>query len=160
MIYISIESYAILRIEYSLRERKKDNGFDLLGISYSEEKDDGLLLWEKDNLGYYLKYSMRTGSTGYGVDRSFEIIRKQKRPILNKKLNEAALRMNLQVLQEACYETLVVYRESSSEEKFKRIQEKGVKPERITSYSDTIWKGYSIIEPTKQMKEYQAKIRN
>jgi len=160
MIYISIESYAILRMEYSLRERKKDNGIDLLGISYSLEKDDGLLSYEKEQSGYFLKYSMRASSTRYGVDRPFEIIRKEKRPILNKKINEAAFRMNLQGNQETCNETLVVYREGSSEGKFKTIMERGVKPERITSYSDTIWKGYSIIEPTRQMKEYRAKIRN
>jgi hypothetical protein len=53
-----------------------------------------------------------------------------------------------------------VYRESSTPEKFKKILEKGVTPERISSYSDSIWKGYSIIEPTRQMKEYRAKIKN
>jgi len=159
MIYISTENFAILRIEYSLKEKKRDNGFDMLGISYNEEKNEGLVLWEKDQSGYFLKYSMRSSTTRYGIDRPFEIIRKEKRPLLNRKIDEAALRLNLQGLQESCQETLVVYRESSSKEKFSRIQEKGVKPERITSYSDAIWTGYSIIEPTKQMKEYQAKMR-
>jgi hypothetical protein len=160
MIYISVESFAILRIEYSLRESKSAKGFDMLGIKYNEEKDDGLILFEKDKLGYFPKYSMRNTATRYGVDRPFEIIRKEKRPVLNKKINEVALTMNLQGLQESCYENLVVYREGSNEEKFRGIQEKGVKPERITSYSDTIWKGYLIIEPTRQMKEYKTKIRN
>jgi hypothetical protein len=160
MIYISMESFAILRIDYSLKESKKDDGIDMLGISYSEEQKSGLVLYEKDKMGYFLKYSMRSTATRYGIDRPFELIRKEKRPIISKKVNEAALKLNLQGLQEACYETLVVYRESYSQEKFNRIQEKGVKPERITSYSDDIWKGYSIIEPTRQMKEYQIKIKN
>ena len=93
-LYISIESFAILRIEYSLKEGSKGDGIDLLGINYREVKDEGLLLYERDRLGYYLKYSMRATETDYGIDRPFEIVRKQKRPVLNKKLNEAAFRMN------------------------------------------------------------------
>ncbi len=160
MIYISAESFAILRIEYSLKQSKIDNGIDLLGISYNQEKDDGLILYEKDKAGYFLKYSMKSTSIKYGLDRPFEVIRKEKRPILNKKINEAALQMNIQGRQEDTQETLVVFREKSDDEKFKKILEKGAKPENITSYSDSIWKGYSIIEPTRQMKEYRAKIGN
>ncbi len=159
MIYISIESFAILRIEYSLKEGEKGEGIDLLGVNYREVKDEGLILYEKDRLGYFLKYSMKSTSTTYGIDRPFEIVRKEKRPILNKKINEADLRLNLQGMQEACYETLVVYREASTAAKFNGVKEKGIKPDRITSYSDSIWKGYSIIEPTRQMKEYQSKVR-
>lgn len=158
MIYISIETYAILRIEYSLRDRKKQKGIKLLGVNFNEEEDAGLLLYEKDKFGYFLKYSMRQSANRYGIKRPFEIIRKEKRFLLNKKLYEIALDMNLQGYQESCYETLVVFREKFNKENFEAIQERGVKPERITSYSDTIWEGYSIIEPTKQMKEYQAKI--
>jgi len=158
MIYISVETYAILRIEYSLKERKKEKGIKLLGVHYNEEEDAGLLLFEKDEFGYFLKYSMRKSANRYGVKRPFEIIRKQKRFPLNKKLYEIDLDMNLQGYQESCHETLVVFREKFNEENFAAIQERGVKPERITSHSDSIWEGYSIIEPTKQMKEYQAKI--
>ncbi len=155
MIYISAGSYAILRIEYTQRVNKGKD-IDLLGVTYQEEKDEGLVLYEKDPSGYYLKYAMHNTSTRYGVDRPFEIMRKEKRPVLNKKLNEASFRLNLQGRQEACYETLVVMREKSSAEAFKKIQEKGVKPDKISAYSDAIWKGYSIIEPTRQMKEYKA----
>ncbi|MEA1878459.1 MAG: carboxypeptidase-like regulatory domain-containing protein [Bacteroidota bacterium] len=158
MIYISIETYAILRIEYSLKQRKKEKGIKLLGVNYNEEVDAGLLLYEKDEFGYFPKYTMQRSANRYGVKRAFEIIRKEKRPLFNKKLYEAALDLNLQGYQESCFEQLVVYRESFSDIRFRNITEKAVKPERITSYSDTIWEGYSIIEPTKQMKEYQAKI--
>ena len=96
----------------------------------------------------------------YGLDRPFEVVRKEKRPILNKTINEAALKLNIQGRQEDTQETLIVFREKSDVEKFKGILEKGAKPERITAYSDSIWKGYSIIEPTRQMKEYRAKIGN
>ena len=160
MIYISIENNAILRIEYSIKERKKEKGINLLGISYGEVEDAGLLLYEKDTFGYFLKYSMRKNSTKYGFNRPIEIIRKQKRTLFNKKMNAVEMDFNLQGLQESSSETLVVYREGINEEEFSRIYEKGAKPERITSYSDSIWKGYSIIEPTKQMKEYKAKIKN
>ncbi|MCK5822127.1 MAG: carboxypeptidase-like regulatory domain-containing protein [Bacteroidales bacterium] len=158
MIYISIDTYAILRIEYSLKARKKEKGIKLLGVNYNEEEDAGLLLYEKDEYGYFLKYSMSQNANRYGVKRPFEIIRKEKRFPLNKKLYEIALNMNLQGFQESCFETLVVFREEFNKENFEAIQERGVKPERITSHSDSIWEGYSIIEPTKQMKEYQAKI--
>ena len=160
MIYISASTFAILRIEYSLKESKKDNGIDLLGISYSQEKDDGLVLWEKDQSGYFLKYSMKSTAMRYGLDRPFEVIRKDKRPIFNKTINEAVLHLNIQGRQEDTQETLVVYREKSDEGKFAGILEKGAKPERISSYADSIWKGYSIIEPTRQMKEYRTKIGN
>jgi hypothetical protein len=156
MIYISNETFAILRIEYSMKEGKKGDGIDLLGVHYREEKDDGLVLYERDQLGYFLKYSMKNTALTYGIDRPFEIVRKEKRRILNKKINEADLRLNLRGMQDDCYETLVVYREGTTAARFNGVVEKGVKPDRITSYSDSIWKGYSIIEPTRQMKEYRA----
>ena len=158
MIHISADSYAVLRIEYSIKERKKEKSFKLLGISFGDIDDSGLLLFEKDEFGYFLKYSMHSSASKYGIKRPFELIRKQKRTIFNKKLYEAELDINLHGLSESCSETLVVYREAISEEEFNRIQEKGVKPERITSYSDSLWQGYSIIEPTEAMKEYRAKI--
>ena len=159
MIYISLETYAILRIEYSIKERRKEKGFDLLGISYSEGKDNGLVLFERDDLGYYLKYSMKSSETSYGVERPIEIIRKEKRPVFNKKMNEVDVRINLHGLRESTNETLVVQRKGSTENEFNKIKERGVKPERITSYSESIWQGYSIIEPTKQMRDYQIKIK-
>ena len=155
MIYLSAGTYAILRIEYAQKE-KKSKGIDLLGVTYREEKDEGLVLYERDPSGYFLKYCMHSTATRYGVDRSFEIVRKEKRPVLSKKLNEASFRLNLQGRQEASYETLVVNQEKSSADTFNKTQERGVKPDKITTYSDAIWKGYSIIEPTRQMKEYKA----
>ncbi len=160
MIYISLETYAILRIEYSLRQRKSEKGIKLLGVNFNEETDTGLWIYGKDEFGYFPKYTMSRSVNRYGVKRSFEIIRKQKRALFNKKLYSASLDLNLQGYDDSSYETLVIHRDSITNEKFSSIQEKAVKPERITSYSDSIWEGYSIIEPTKQMKEYKAKIKN
>ena len=159
MIYISDDTYAILRIEYSIKNRRKESGFKLLGVSYREVDDSGLLIYSKDEHGYFLKYSMNSNASAYAVKRNFSMLKKEKRPIIRKKLNEVELSANFNGSDDSVQETLVVYREKIDRNTFSGIKDKSVKPEHITSYSDTIWQGYSIIEPTKQMKEYRAKIK-
>ncbi len=158
MMYISDETYAFLRIEYSIKNRKKDSGFKLLGISYHELDDSGLLIYNRDEHGYYLKYSMNSNSSTYSVNRAFSMIKKKRRPIIRKKLNEVKLDIDITGRNDEVRETLVVYREVLDQGTFSGIVDKGVKAEKITSYSDSLWQGYSIIEPTKAMKEYRAKI--
>lgn len=160
MIYISDETYAFLRIEYSIKTRRKAKGFKLLGISYGDLDDSGLIIYNRDEHGYYLKYSMRSNSTTYSINRAFSLIKKKKRPIIRKKLNEVELDIEFTGRDVTVRETLVVYREELDKDIFDKTIDKGVKSERITSYSDSLWQGYSIIEPTKAMKEYKIKMQD
>jgi len=157
-LYISADTYAILRIEYQLKARKSENGIKLLGVHYNEPDDSGLVLYEKDDNGYYLKYSMHSTSQQFGVLRPFELIQKIKKPIFNRRLNKIDLHLNLQGRNERCNEVLVISRKPLNTEGFSQITPLKVKTEKITKYTDDIWKGYSIIEPTRQMKEYQARV--
>jgi len=157
-LYISAETYAILRIEYQLKNRKSENGIKLLGIHYNEPDDSGLVLYERDKHGYYLKYSMKSSSTQFGVFRPFELIQKINKPIFNRRLNKVRINIDLLGREESTREVLVISRNPVNQQEFYKIEPLKVKTEKITKYSDDIWKGYSIIEPTKQMKEYKARV--
>lgn len=158
VIYISTKNFAVLRIEYHLKKRKEEKGFKLLGITYNESDDSGLLLYEKDELGYYLKYAMNQQVSNFKVRRPFQLKQKGKGFILNKRINQIKIDLNIQGREESCQETLVVNRKSINPSEFKILEETIAPTEKITEYSDSLWEGYSIIEPTKQMKEYQAKL--
>jgi len=95
IIYISDETYAILRIIRFRKKRLNVKGFKLLGISYSEPDDSGLLIYTKDEHGYYLKYAMNNKVSEADINRVFSMIKKQKRPIIRKKLNEVKIDLNM-----------------------------------------------------------------
>jgi hypothetical protein len=157
MVYISDETYAILRIEYSLKKVREIGGMALLGVTFSYLDDSGVLLFSRDENGYFLKYEMTSISNSYGLNRSFSFIRKEKRPVFRKKLNEIKLDAFITGREDISRETLVINRVAADKNEFAGIREKLAAPEYISTYSDSIWRGYSIIEPTRQMKEYRAR---
>ncbi len=155
-LYISAETYAILRIEYRLKTKKAENGVKLLGVKYNVSDDSGLVIYDRDVYGYYLKYAMDTELNEYAVERPFQLIQKEDRVVFNRKTNKIDLHLNIVGRDETSNEILVVTRKPITTEEFSAIEPLKVESEKITRYKEDIWKGYSIIEPTRQMKDYRS----
>lgn len=158
-LYISEDSYAILRIDYELMARKAEHGIKLLGITYNEPDDSGIVLFERDENGYFLKYQMHSTAQLFAIDRSFELIQKTNSSLINKRLHKIDFDLTMLGRNESCEEVLVISRNSLNEAEFKAIQPRRIKTDKINHYSDDLWQGYPILEPTKQMKDYRARVR-
>jgi len=156
-LFISEKTYAILRIEYQLKNPKAKRNINLLGVKFKEPDDSGVIIYDHDEQGYYLKYAMSLETQQFSIVRPFQLIQKIDRPLFNKKLNSIKIHLHFDGFDEQCNEVLVINRKALNLESFHDIQSKPVKTQKITSYSEDIWRGFSIIEPTRQMKEYQIR---
>ncbi len=90
------------------------------------------------------------------VDRNLSLIKKKKRFLLDKKLNEIKVGFNLNVREEYSVEMLILDHKEISNKQFKGFKQKEfIKMIYVDQFDDQLWKGYSIIEPTKQMRDYK-----
>ncbi len=90
------------------------------------------------------------------VDRNISLIKKKDRFLLDKKLNEIKVKLNFSVSEESTFEILVLNHKTISKKQFQDFKQKQfMKMIYVDQFDDNLWKGYSIIEPTKQMREYK-----
>ena len=155
-VYIAIKTFALIRADYEYATGKTGANIHLLGVGYSKNGFKGSISFEKKQDGYQLKYCSKKEGTSMSVDRKLSLIKKKKRFLLDKKLNEIKVGFNLSVSEEYTFEILVLKYNEISNSQFRDFKQKEfVKLVYVDQFDDQLWKGYSIIEPTKQMREYK-----
>ena len=155
-LYISVNTYALIKADYEYAEGKTGRDIHLLGIGYTEHEFNGSIYFEKKDDRYELKYfSRKTGSVA-SFDRNLALLKKRKRWLFDKTLKEIKIGVNVTVTSESLIEVLVLDEKEITPEQFAAF-----KPQEymdiiyVDQFNDELWKGYSIIEPTKQMREYK-----
>ncbi len=154
--YIAINTFALIRADYEYAPDKTGTDFHLLGVGYTENQFSGSIYFEKKDNNYLLKYfSNRTGSNAT-IDRNLALLKKRKRFLFDKKLNELKVGINLSVKMEESIEYLVLDDMDISDTQFAGFkQKKHMEVIYVDQFDENLWRGYSIIEPTQQMKEYK-----
>jgi hypothetical protein len=83
-------------------------------------------------------------------------MKKKKRTLFDKKLKELKVGVDLSVNLEQSIEYLVLDDHEISSKQFAGFEEKKfMEVIYVDQFDDNLWRGFSIIEPTKQMKEYK-----
>lgn len=155
-VYIAIKSFAMVRADYEYAEGKTGISINLFGVGYSKNMFSGSISFEKKHGTYQLKYFSKKEGTSMNVDRNLSLIKKKKRFLLDKKLNEIKVGFNLNVREENSVEMLILDHKEISNKQFKDFKQKEfIKMIYVDQFNDQLWRGYSIIEPTKQMREYK-----
>jgi hypothetical protein len=154
--FITINTFALIRADYEFAPGKTGRDIHLLGVGYTENQFSGSIYFEKKNDNYVLKYfSYKEGSVA-SIDRNIALMKKRKRWLFDKTLNELKVGFRMAVNNVSSLEYLVLDEEAISEQQFADFEQ----PERldiiyVDQFDDQLWKGFSIIEPTRQMKEYK-----
>ncbi len=160
-VHIAIKSFALIRADYEYGQGKTGTNINLFGIGYTKNVFSGSISFEKNNNLYQLKYCSKKVGTRMKVDRNISLIKKRKRFLLDKKLDEVKVRLNLSSSEEYSFEILVLDQKEISNKQFKDFKQKEfVKLIYVDQFDDQLWNGYSIIEPTKQMREYKKQESN
>ena len=155
-VYITSSTYALIKAEYEYAKGKTGTNIHLLGIGYTEDAFRASIYYEKIDGTYQLKYFSKQAGISFSINRSIQLIKKKKRWLINKTLNEIKLRLKMAVKTEESIEVLFLDHQKISDADFKQFhQNKFMKIEYIDHFSDDLWKGHPIIEPTQQMREYQ-----
>ena len=154
--YVAMETYALVRIDYKYDTGKTGMDMQLFGIGYTENKFDASMYFEKKENQYQLKYCSKIESSIFSFNRSIALQKKRERFLFDKKLKEIKIGISLIGDHESSIEMLVVEEDPINQYQFNDFKEKeSVDIINVNQFNEDLWKGYSIIEPTKQMKDYK-----
>ncbi len=157
-LYISTQTYALIRADYQYAPGKDGLNFSLFGVTYAENAFSGSVLFEQDKGNYELKYFSRKRSNFLSFDRNVKLLKKRERFLFDKKQKELKVRLDVTFQQESSVEFLIIDRKEINQSDFEKFnQPEYLQPIYVDQFDDNLWKGYSIIEPTKQMKEYRKR---
>ena len=154
--FVSMTTFALLRADYAYAPEKTGTDFSLLGVGYKETQFTGSIYFEKMGDDYRLKYlSYRFGYEA-SIDRSLLLIKKKKRWLFDKTQNEIKLRVDMVVKGEEAVEFMVLDEEPLTQDQFMEVETpKYIDVIYVDQFDENLWRGYSIIEPTQQMKAYK-----
>jgi len=154
--YIAMETYALVRIDYKYDKGKTGIDMQLFGIGYSENKFNASMYFEKKENQYQLKYCSKTESSFFSFNRNIALQKKRERFLFDKKLKEIKIGISLIGDHESSIEMLVIEESPINQNQFNNFEEKeSIDIIYVEQFNEDLWKGYSIIEPTKQMKDYK-----
>lgn len=155
-LYIGLSSYALLRADFQYAEGKHGTNFKLMGINYKEQEYKLSLYFEKVDNSYQLKYFSFKDVSTFGIDRKIALLKKRKRPLFDKTILELKSGIDVQVRNQKSFEFLVLSHDRISEKDYLNFEEnKKMKVIYVNQFDDSLWQGYDILEPTKQMREYK-----
>ncbi len=160
-LYISSGSYALIRADYRYAPQKTGTDFHLLGVGYTENEFKGSVYFEKKKGHYVLKYFSEKEGVDVTFDRSLALLKKRKRFLFDKTLKEIKVGVDMEIRSETSIELLVLDRRPLTPEQFTGFkQKKEMNILYVDQFNDKLWKGFSIIEPTRQMREYKKQGEN
>ena len=154
--YITTSTFALIRADYEYAPGKTGQNIHLLGIGYTETQFSGSIYFEKKNETYHLKYFSYKSGNSVSIERKFALIKKKKRVFFDKKLEEMKLDVLFALDTQESLEYLVLEDEIISAQQFADFkQTKYMDVIYVDQFDDSLWSGFSIIQPTQQMKEYK-----
>ncbi len=155
-VYVSIDTYALIRADYKYDIDKTGTDIHLFGIGYTSDYFEGSIFFEKKDGNYTLKYlSKRTGNV-VSFDRNISLIKKRERFFYDKELFELKVKFHYKMTNISSMEILVINNKNITDVQFRQFKEpKFSKIILVNQFNSNLWKGYSIIEPTESMKEYK-----
>jgi hypothetical protein len=154
--FISITTSALIRADYEYAPGKTGTNIQLLGVGYTETRFSGSIYFEKKDSIYNLKYFSHKGKAKASFDRNVNLIKKRERFLFDKTLKELKVGVYTSLTMEQSIEYLVLDDERISSEQFAGFEQpKVMEIIFVDQFDDKLWKGFSIIEPTQQMKEYK-----
>ncbi|MAE09126.1 MAG: hypothetical protein CL661_10245 [Bacteroidetes bacterium] len=154
--YISMNTFALIRADYEYAPDKTGTDIHLFGVGYTEDQFSGSIYFEKKDSTYSLKYFSRKAGSYASFDRSLSLLKKRKRFLFDKKLDEFKVGVILSVKMEESVEFVVLDDKQISHNEYADFEQKEkMEIIYVDQFDDKLWSGYSIIEPTKQMREYR-----
>ncbi|MDR6301646.1 carboxypeptidase-like regulatory domain-containing protein [Mesonia maritima] len=156
-IYVSTETFAVVKADYQLDEGEHGKKFNwklLLGIKFVEREKGGTVIFQKnENEKYSPKYIRTTGKMYAYADRSFVFKEND-----DNKDDRIKLKFKFTMEFDNAYtnEYLVIDSKTITTSEFASFKENlGIPVEKTSTYNPETWKDYNIIAPTEDIEEYE-----
>jgi hypothetical protein len=155
-LFIAMDTYALVKANYSYADGKTGTNINMFGVGYTKNVSDVNIYFEKKEGTYQLKYYAQKAGSKVSFDRNVSLLKKKKRFLVDKKLNEIKVKLDMKVTELNSFEILVISSEKIQAKEFNRFKQKpNFKTVYVDQFSDDLWKNYTIIEPSKQMRDYK-----
>ncbi|MCK5775762.1 MAG: carboxypeptidase-like regulatory domain-containing protein [Bacteroidales bacterium] len=155
-LFVSINTFALIKADYQYASGKMGRDFNLLGVTFAENYFKASIYFEKDNDHYQLKYFSKNDGISFSLDRNISLIKKKKRFLFDKKLTQIKVGIKMQVDSKSTTELVVLEHTAITNKIFDDFtQQKRMKIIYTDQFNDKLWEGFPIIEPTKRMREYK-----
>lgn len=156
--YVSTGSFAILELDFAFANGKQDEKFQLLGLGHSMNYKKGRVIFEKGKAGYFVKYIYAQEQQSVSVNRSFSLMKKQKRFFIDKELSEIKMEAHLFFDIESFWEVLVLDRGEIDSPQFQKVQQPAtMKFRKEYAYSPEMWSNRTVLSPNTELKKYKRK---
>ncbi len=157
--YVSARDYAVLQMDYEFAPGRQTEKFQLLGIGHSIDFRKARVSFAKSSVGYYPKYINAEQKERASIDRKFSVMKKQKRFLWDKELNEIKMEAHMKFDTESFWEMLVLDHEVISSETYEEVnQPKVMRFRKEYAYSPDMWKNKTVIAPSEELKQYQRQV--
>ena len=155
-LYISESDFAVIRADYKLEEGKKLNSLNLkllLGVKSSENISNGTVIYKKNTIdkGYILHYAAQESGRYFYVNRPLKFIELTSG---EKDIFDLDLKVEGNSFEKQEY--LNINHSESDALAIENIKEKDFNYLQIKKYDPKVWKDYSAIEPTEEMKQFKS----
>ncbi|MCO6500153.1 MAG: carboxypeptidase-like regulatory domain-containing protein [Vicingus serpentipes] len=155
-VYIAIDTYALVKADFKYDVGKTGTDIHLFGVGYTSNQLNISIYFEKKEGNYQLKYYAQKIGNKVSFDRNVSLIKKRKRFLIDKELNEIKVRLNILSREESSFEVLILDDKKISNQTYANFKQKSTfKIIYVDQFNDNVWNGYDIIEPTKQMRDYK-----
>jgi hypothetical protein len=157
-LYVSTESFAILQLDFAYAPGKTSENIHLLGFGHSMNSKQGRVIFEKGKEGYFVKYIQAKQHETASIARDFTIMKKQKRFLIDKELNEIKLEAALTFEIHSDWELLILDRNPLEANEFETVKQPAVvRFRKEYSNAPDLWDNRTVIAPSAELTKYTRK---
>ncbi|MGY6648941.1 carboxypeptidase-like regulatory domain-containing protein [Wenyingzhuangia sp. IMCC45574] len=121
--YVSVESYALVKANYEHAEGKSSGKFKALGFSIERKDYKGNIFFTKVGKKYQLKFFSNSSHDFFGVDRKVTLQKRRERFLLDKTLEEIKIDFKLKTSVKSSFDYLIIDAHKIKKEEFDKIKE-------------------------------------
>lgn len=153
--YISTTSFAVLQLEFAYAHGKQNERIQLLGVGHAMNFKEGKVIFEKGQGGYFVKYINARQHEMASIERDFTIMKKKKRALWDKELNEIKLEAKLTFDINDYWELLVLSRKQTDAGHFEAVQQPAViKFKKEYAHTPDMWENRTVLAPASELKKF------
>ncbi len=153
--YVALSDYAILQVQMQFTKGKVSSEFSMLGFGHATNFKSARVIFERTTLGCFPKYLNVNIQETASIDRNFKVMKKEKRFLWDKTLNELKMTAELEFYPDNHWEILIQKRTPIDEEQFEAIEQQRMLmfKKAITADLNQL-RNRTAITPTEELKKY------
>lgn len=153
-IYVDAESFAVVKAEFEGANPIFDEKINMFGISANALKYKSIVIFNKSNVHYNLKYLLVDTTDEVIVNRPLTIVEKNDNVNGKKRINKVEVQMKINTIN---YERVEMVfdnpKDSNAIEYAEFTPNLNFETTKKSQYDNEFWKGYNILTPEKAIQE-------